>query len=90
MEFDDEDEEVDASGCGIVEDNVEEEEEDDDDVDAVNFDISHFAIEPSLLAVNRYLQSSLVVAQVIGRRWTLLLVVATDTGEYESCRRVHS
>lgn len=56
----------------------------------VTRDISHFAIEPSLLAVNRYLQSSLVTAHVRGKRWTLLLVVAEDVGVYDSCKELVS
>jgi len=70
--------EVEASGC-VVSAGVDVDVEDDDE-DEVKLEMSHFAIEPSLLAVKRYLQSSLVVAQVTGRRWTRLLVVADDVG----------
>lgn len=59
-------------------------EEDEEEEGIVKREISHFAIEPSLLAVKRYLQSSLVTAHVRGSRCTLLLVVAEDAGMYES------
>lgn len=68
---------VDASGCDA---SIDTEEEDEGRGDDVKLEISHLAIEPSLLAVKRYLQSSLVVAHVKGSRWTRLLVVARDDG----------
>lgn len=71
--------EVEASASvEVVREEVEEEE------GRVKREMSHCAIEPSLLAVKRYLQSSLVTAHVRGSRCTLLLVVAEDAGVYES------